>query len=231
MRLIIDNIYSDQGKEALKAAYAKSFWQSSVFQKASWLGVPQLQIPEDTIALADVIWALKPTLIVECGIWRGGGLIFYSSMLQLLGAGEVIGVDVDASKAAASIQGHPLGHRVKLIQGSSVAPEVVSAIQEKVYAAAGHTLFILDSDHSAAHVRKELEAYAPMVRPDGYIVAMDGIMNILHDVPGGNASWRTDNPETAVQGFLAAHPNFQRDLEFNRFGASYAPGGFLKRVR
>lgn len=230
MRLVIEDIYSEQGKKALAEAYTKSFWQSSIYHRTSWLGAPQLQIPEDTIALAELIWKVRPALIVECGIWEGGGLIFYSSMLQLLGGGSVIGVDVDVSRAQPIVKGHPFGHRVQLIQASSVAPETVGAIQAKVAAVAGQVLFILDSNHTAAHVRGELEAYAPMVRPGGYIVAMDGIMNILHDVPGGHPSWITDNPETAVQGFLAAHQNFQRDPSFNRFGVSYAPGGFLRRI-
>lgn len=229
MRLVIEDIYSPAGRKALAEAYTKSFWANKVHHQ-SWLGVPQLQIPEDVIALGEVIWTLKPSLIIECGIWEGGGLIFYSSMLQLIGHGNVMGVDVNVSKAAALIRGHPMEGRVKLLQGSSVDPAVLNFIRDQAKGSQGHVLVILDSNHTAQHVRAELEAYHQLIRPGGYLVAMDGIMNILYDVPGGDPSWRTDNPETAVAGFLQVHSNFKRDLTFDKLGMSYAPGGFLRRI-
>lgn len=230
MKLTIEDIYSEKGREELAEAYAKAFWKDAVFHRTFWCGVPYLQIAEDVVALADAVWATKPKLIIECGVWGGGGLIFYASLLELLGEGEVLGIDVDLSKAQPAVQAHKFGRRVTFFGGSSTSPEIVRAVAEKA-AKAGRVMVVLDSNHTRNHVRGELEAYAPLIQPGGYLVAMDGVMGILHDVPGGEASWRDDNPESAVADFLKTHPEFERDMSMNRFGATYAPGGFLKKIR
>jgi cephalosporin hydroxylase len=227
MRLVIDDIYSDEGRRKLTEAYVRSQWAAKVFHNSRWLGQEILQIPEDIVAIASLIWTIRPKIVVECGIWTGGGLLLYASLCELMKVGVVVGVDPHAPQAW-GVKDHPQGARIDFIRGSSVAPETVAQVKAKV-AASGDPLFILDSVHAAAHVRGELEAYAPLVRMGGYIVVMDGIMNVLHDVPGGDPSWRTNNPETAVRGFLADHPEWKRDPSYNCLGATYAPGGFLRK--
>ena len=230
MKVVVENIYSEEGRQQLAQAYIKAFWSDRVYHKVRWCGVPLLQTPEDAVLLAEAAWATRPKLIVECGIWGGGGLILYSSILSLLwGAdGEVVGVDVNISQAKPAVDAHPLGRRVTLLEGSSTAPEIVRTVSERA-SKADSVMVVLDSNHTKNHVRAELEAYAPLIRPGGYLVAMDGIMNILHDVPGGHPSWREDNPESAVADFLKTHPEFERDFSMSRLGMTYAPGGFLKR--
>lgn len=222
--LIIDDIYSPAGRKALIEAYTKSMWSDQVFHRTYWAGLPVLQVPEDLIMIAELVWHVRPKLIVECGIWKGGGLVFYASLLSLLG-GEVIGVDVNIAQAL-EVKRHPLGGRITLIQGSSADQKVVEMIRPK---ANEGVMVILDSNHTAAHVRAELENFAPLIKPGGYLIALDGVMKILHDAPNGDPAWKNDNPDVAVTEFLAKHPEFERDANCGKFGMTYGPGGFLRR--
>lgn len=228
MRLVIDDIYSENGRSELVCAYVKSLWSSGVHNRACWLGVPILQLPEDMIILADLIWRTRPTVVVEIGIWNGGGLVLYASLLEMIGHGRVVGVDVDVSRAD-RITGHPLACRIKLVRGDSTSSAIVKAAMDGV-SKEDRVMVVLDSNHSSSHVRKELEAYSPFVGHGCYMAVLDGIMNILHDVPGGHPSWKTDNPETAVADFLKTHTEFARDASCNRLGATFAPGGYLRRT-
>lgn len=227
MKLTVENIYSEEGRKAVIDAYTKSMWAASVNFASSWCGVQLLQTPEDMVMLSELIWKNKPDLVVECGIYRGGGLILYASILQLLGKGEVIGIDVDTSKAE-HVKTHPLGSRISIIKADTGAPETAAMIADKAKKAES-VMVILDSDHSAAHVKKEMNCFAPFIKPGGYLVVLDGIMTILHDVPGGAAQWKSDNPETAIKEFLQDHPEFERDWDCNKLGTSHGPGGYLKR--
>lgn len=226
MKLTIDNIYSPSGRRALIEAYVKSMWADGIHNKTIWAGVPTLQLPEDLLMMSELIWVLRPKVVVECGIWQGGGLVFYASLMDLIGHGDVIGVDIDISRAL-HVKKHPHGGRIRLIQGSSADPDVAKMITPAM--AGGNAIVILDSNHEAAHVKKELERFAPLIKSGSYLIVMDGVMRILHDVPGGDASWKTNNPETALSEFLASHPEFERDPNCNKFGATHGPGGYLRR--
>ena len=226
MKLEIENIYSEDGRKALTEAYTKSMWSAGVYQKTTWCGVPLLQIPEDMVILAELIWKLRPKLIIECGIYKGGGLLLYSSILQLIGEGCVIGIDVNITHAI-PVKTHPLGDRIMLVQGDSGSPKILDQIRHKL--TEKNVLVILDSDHCAAHVREELKVFSPLIPRGGYLVVLDGVMEILHDVPGVPPGWDKDNPETAVKEFLAANADFERDMSCNRLGSSFGPGGYLRR--
>lgn len=225
MKLEIENIYSDEGRKALTDAYTKSMWVGGVYQRTTWCGVPLLQIPEDMVILAELIWRLKPKLVIECGIYKGGGLLLYSSILNLIGEGSVIGIDVNIGNAL-HVKDHPLGKRISLVKGDSGNSAVLDQVRDKL---TDNVLVILDSDHSAGHVRKELKVFSPLIQPGGYLVVLDGVMEILHDVPTAGHGWKEDNPETAVKEFLAANPEFERDMSCNRLGSSFGPGGYLRR--
>lgn len=226
MKLEIEDIYSEEGRKALVDAYTKSMWNAGVFQKTTWCGVPLLQIPEDMVMLAELIWKIKPKLVIECGIYKGGGLLLYASILQLMGGGDVIGIDIQTD-IARHVRDHPLGKRIQLIEGDSGDPDTLDLIDADLLST--DIMVILDSDHSASHVRKELKVFSPLIAPGGYLVVLDGIMEILHDVPGATPSWREDNPETAIKEFLLEHPEFERDMKCNRLGTSFGPGGYLRR--
>jgi len=199
----------------------------------SWMGRPIIQYPQDMIAMQELVWEIKPDLIIETGIAHGGSLIFYASLLELTGKGEVLGIDIDIREHnRQEIQQHPMYRRIRMIEGSSVSDEVAAQVRE---AAGGKekVLVCLDSNHTHDHVLRELELYAPLVTPGSYIVVFDTIVEYLPDnyLPG--RPWgKGDNPRTAVQTFLRTHPEFAPDTGIDdKLLISVAPGGYLKRIR
>jgi cephalosporin hydroxylase len=224
--------------ESLRAGYSYNF---------SWLSRPIIQYPQDMAAMQEIIWATRPDLIIETGIAHGGSLILSASMLALLdlcdaiedgrtmdprvSARKVLGIDIDIrAHNKAAIEAHPMASRIAMIQGSSVAPEVVEQVRE---AAKGYAkvLVCLDSMHTHGHVLAELEAYAPLVTPGSYCVVFD---TIVEDMPAGSfpdRPWdKGDNPKTAVWEFLKAHAEFEIDAAIqDKLLLTVAPDGFLKR--
>lgn len=203
----------------------------------TWMGRPVIQLPEDMIRIQEVIWRIRPDVIVETGVAHGGSLIFYASLFEAMGHGHVIGIDIDIREHnRAAIEAHPLSHRIELIQGSSTSPCTVSAVRHRVTPDES-VLVVLDSDHSRAHVEAELDHYAPMVSPGSYIVACDGIMAQLAGAPRTAPDWTWNNPTAAVEAFLARNPNFVLDepgFPFNegivRQRVTYWPKAFVRRV-
>ena len=175
--------------------------------------------------------------IVETGVANGGSLVYYASLCKALDRGRVIGIDVEIRPHnRAALDGHPLRPLIELIEGSSIDPSVVNRVRSEI--GSGETvLVLLDSNHSRAHVRAELEAYAPLVSTGSYIVATDGVMRDVADAPRGQASWHEDNPIAAVQDFLRAHQDFtleqppwpfnESDLEQN---VTHWPQAYLRRT-
>jgi cephalosporin hydroxylase len=205
----------------------------------SWLGRPIIQYPQDIVAMQELIWSLQPDLIVETGIAHGGSLIFSASMLELNAAcggpkdARVVGVDIDIrAHNRAAIEAHPMMRRITMIEGSSVAADIVAAVGAH---AAGRksVLVCLDSNHTHAHVLAELEAYAPMTTVGSYCVVFDTIVEDLPKSLSGDRPWGPgDNPKTAVRKFLAGHPEFEVDRRIDRqVQISVAPEGYLRRVR
>src|SRR5579864_8617534 len=142
----------------------------------SWMGAPVIQLPADILATQEVIWAAKPEVIVETGVARGGSLIFYASMLTLIGRGQVIGVDIDIrAHNRDTIERHPMAGKIALIEGSSTAPETLAAVRAAIPPGAA-VMVLLDSDHSRAHVLAELRAYGPLVTPGQFLVVSDTVL-------------------------------------------------------
>lgn len=201
----------------------------------SWMGRPIIQYPQDMIAMQEIIWSLQPDLIIETGIAHGGSLIYYASLLELIGKGEVLGIDIDIREHnREAIEKHPMYKRISMIQGSAIDPEVVSKVKE-------HTigkktiLVVLDSNHTHEHVLAELEMYSPFVSIGSYIVAFDTIVENLPDnyLPGHVRPWGIgDNPMTAVKAFIKEHPQFVIDTAINnKLLISVAPDGYLKKIK
>lgn len=206
----------------------------------SWLGRPIIQYPQDIIAMQEIIWKVKPDIIIETGIAHGGSLIFYASMLELLelcgntSHSKIIGIDIDirAHNKKAIIE-HPLYLRGKIhmLQGSSIDPLLIAKV---VNIAQKHEkiLVILDSNHTHEHVLSELEAYAPLVSRGSYCVVFDTIVEQMPENAYPQRRWgRGDNPASAVAEFLKSHSEFAADTEIDdKLLISVAPGGYLKRL-
>jgi cephalosporin hydroxylase len=198
----------------------------------SWLGVPIIQIPPDVMVLQELIWAERPQVIIETGVARGGSVIFFASMLQLIGEGRVIAIDIDIRPHNRdSIEQHPVAGRVTLIEGSSVDPDVVEQVAELVDGV-DRVMVVLDSDHTHSHVAAELDAYAPLVSPGQYLVVAD---TIVEDIPAQSHRPRPwgpgNNPRSAMDAFLEHHPEFAPDPFTNaKLLMTSSPGGYLRRL-
>ena len=209
-------LFTQEAFEALSREWIRVGWSLKYYHTFTWFGLPVLQLPEDLLRLQEVIYALRPALIVETGVFLGGSLLFHASLLEgmrLAGAG-VIGIDREIlPHVRVAIDYHPLKPRITLIDGDSTSPEVLSVVKQRVeeLKGAGPVLVILDSNHTREHVAKELESYAPCVTAGSYIVATDGVMKDLWDVPRAQPGWKSDNPFEAANEFAARHPEFQRE--------------------
>jgi cephalosporin hydroxylase len=213
----------------------------------SWLGRPVIQYPQDIVGMQELIWAVRPDLIIETGIAHGGSLILSASMLAMLDMCDaieakhsmdpatsrrrVLGVDIDIrAHNRAAIAAHPMASRIQMIQGSSIAPDVIAQVRT---IAANHSrvLVCLDSNHTHDHVLAELEAYAPLTSPGSYCVVFD---TVVEDMPADafpNRPWGPgNNPKTAVWQYLKAHPEFTIDRKIqDRLLITVAPDGYLLR--
>lgn len=195
----------------------------------TWLGRPFIQFPTDIVVMQELLWKVQPDLVVETGIAHGGSLVFSASILELMGKGKVIGVDIEIRPHNRSaIEAHPLKHRIELIEGSSIDPQTFARVKE---AAAGskRAVVFLDSNHTEAHVSKELELYGSLVGPGSYLVAHDGAQGWVWDIPRAKPEWKDDHPLTAIHKFVAANPEFEIDPHWTRFGITSSPDGFLRR--
>ncbi len=230
-----DRIYKNSQNAKLKDAAANFNEASNQAQYSynfSWLGRPIIQYPQDMIAMQELIWEIKPDLIIETGIAHGGSLIYYASLLELIGKGEVLGIDIDIrSHNKKEIESHSMYKRIHMIEGSSVDSNTVEKVKE--YAKGKQTIMVsLDSNHTHEHVLAELEYYSPFVTKGSYLIAFD---TIVEDLPNGYLPGRPwnqgNNPKTAVKEFLKNHPEFVVDKSIdNKLLISVAPEGYLKRI-
>lgn len=200
----------------------------------TWLGLPVIQYPQDLIAMQEIIWRTRPELIVETGIARGGSLVFFASMLEMLGsAGRVVGVDVDIREHnRAAIERHPLSKRIAMLDGSSIDAAIVKEVRA-IARTIRSILVVLDSNHTHAHVLRELELYSPLVRKGNYLIVMDTVVESLPAELFGDRPWGPgNNPRTAVNAFLKDNDRFRLDEEIeNKLLLTVAPGGYLKCVK
>jgi cephalosporin hydroxylase len=239
---INERLQANAKDQPLQAA-ARAFTTASVNAKYSynfsWMGRPIIQYPQDMVAMQQLIWQVQPDLIIETGIAHGGSLIFSASMLELNAAcggpkdAAVVAVDIDIrAHNRAAIEAHPMSRRITMIQGSSVAPEIVAQVRAKAQGKQ-RVLISLDSNHTHAHVLAELQAYAPMTSVGSYCVVFDTVIEDLPAAAYPDRPWGPgDNPKTAVWAYLKDHPEFEIDHAVDhQLMVSVAPDGYLKRVR
>ena len=200
-------LYSKKSFELLSKQWVKVGWSLQHYLTFSWMGRPILQLPEDLLRLQEVLFDLRPEVIVETGVYRGGSLMFLATMCKTLG--RVIGIDINIpNDVELAIQEHLLSDRIELIKGNSVEKSVIEQVARKI-SGASPIVIILDSNHSRQHVNNELTAYARFMTPGSYFVVTDGVMQDLADVPGGDPDWVEDNPCSATHDFLSIHPEFE----------------------
>ncbi len=245
----INQLGEDKDIQALSRIWTRESNQHNYTYNFSWLGRPIIQYPQDMVAMQELIWTVKPDLIIEAGIAHGGSLILSASMLALLDMAEaidsgatikpgessrqVLGIDIDIREHnRAAIEAHPMASRIQMIQGSSIDPDII----KKVHAVASkysRVLVFLDSNHTHDHVLAELDAYAPLTSKDSYCVVFDTLIedmpaNMFRDRPWGKGN----NPKTAVWEYLKTHTEFEIDKQIDhKLLISVAPDGYLKRIR
>jgi cephalosporin hydroxylase len=229
---------SAEGFHLVSQAWLRAGWDAKYVYSFTWMGRPLIQLPEDMVRLQEVIHAVEPDVILETGVAHGGSLVFYASLLRAMGRGRVIGVDIEIRPHnREALERHPLASMISLIEGDSTDPETVQRVRDEI-ADGERVLVVLDSNHTKEHVLAELEAYAPLVAPGSYIVAMDGIMETLVGAPRTSDDWTWNNPKAAVEAFASTQPEFEivePVFAFNEGSVgqreTYWPSGFLKRVR
>ena len=228
---------SNEAFREVTKAWLRVGWDTKYVYGFTWLGRPIIQLPDDMIRLQEVIYRLKPDVIIETGIAHGGSLIYSASLCQMIGKGRVIGVDIEIRPHnRRAIETHPLASFITMFEGSSTAPETVGQVREQIRSNES-VIVLLDSCHTRSHVLAELEAYGPLVTPGSYIVAMDGIMQDVVGAPRTEPDWATNNPQTAVREFLKVHPEFvleEPPFPFNEGlvtdRVTYWPNAYLKRI-
>lgn len=237
-RARIDALGKDSGFKSRSRDWLEESMRKSYVYNFSWLGRPIIQNPIDIVAMQEIIWDVKPDLIIETGIAHGGSLIFSASMLELnaIGGGpadaEVLGIDIEIRQHnRQAIEAHPMFRRITMIEGSSIAPDVIEQVRAKA-CAKKRILVCMDSNHTHEHVLAELNAYAPLVTVGSYCVVFD---TFVEDVPADvfiNRPWHPGNsPKTAVWEYLETHPEFEVDKRIEqKLLITVAPDGYLRRV-
>jgi len=225
-----------QGQDEKLAGLAQEFFNESARHKYSyhfsWMGRPIIQLPQDMMAMQEIIWDVKPDLIIECGIAHGGSILYYASILELQGHGEVLGIDRDIRPHnREAIESHPMFKRISMIEGSSIDPAV--ADQVRAAAAGKKVIVVLDSNHTHDHVLGELRLYAPLVSVGSYCVVMDTVVEDMPEDAFPDRPWgKGDNPKTAVWAYLKESQDFKIDEAMhNKLLITVARDGYLRRIR
>lgn len=230
----VKGLRNDDELKALSLEWIEKAAKHRYSYNFSWLGRPIIQHPSDVLALQELIWKVKPDLIIETGIAHGGSIIFSASMLELLGGdGRVVAIDIDIrAHNRAEIEKHPMAKRITLLEGSSVGDEIVAQVR-KLAVGRKTIMVILDSNHTHAHVAGELEHYSPLVTKGSYLVVLDTLIEDMNANAHPDRPWgKGDNPKTAVREFLSTNDRFEIDHDIEaKIQITVAPDGYLKCVK
>lgn len=230
---------SQEAFAIISRAMLRCGWDTKYVYSFTWMGRPIIQLPDDMIRLQEVIYRVKPDVIVEIGIAHGGSLIFSASLCKAMGIGRVVGVDIEIRPHnRMAIEAHDLYSYITMFEGDSVSEEIVGCVRGQIRPGE-RVIAFLDGCHTKAHVLAELEAYGPLVSPGSYIVAMDGIQRDLVGAPRSQLDWDWNNPYEAARDFVAAKDHFVIEepcIPFNEGLVmercmTYWPGSFIKRIR
>lgn len=232
------NIGDPESFAILSKLWLRAGWDTKYVYSFTWLGRPIIQLPEDMMRIQEVIYQIKPDVIIETGVAHGGSLIFYASLCKAMGRGRIIGIDIEIHPHnRKAIEQHELFEYITLLEGSSIDKSIVNQVKGMV----GNeetTLVMLDSNHTKDHVLAELKAYSPLVSVGSYIVAADGIMQDLVGAPRSNDDWDKNNPKAAAEEFERTHNDFVIEEPVFPFNegviterVTYWPGAFLRRLR
>lgn len=232
-----ENIEKMNNDKDMKHITQKWFEKSAELKYSynfSWLGIPIIQYPQDIIAMQELIWKVKPDLIIETGIAHGGSIIFYASMLELLGGDrKVLGIDIDIREHnRREIENHPMFKRIEMIQGSSIDDKVTEKVKNRAKKY-NKILVVLDSNHTHDHVLKELQVYETLVKEGSYIVVSDTAVENMPDEYSKDRPWDSrNNPKTAVWEFLENNKRFEIDkLVEDKILITVSPSGYLKCIK
>jgi len=234
-KMVTYKLFTREAFELISHQWLKVGWGQKYSYSFSWMGRPLIQLPEDLLRIQEVLFRVKPNVLIETGVAHGGSLIYYASLFKAMGKGKVIGIDIEIRpQNRKAIESHELSSLITLVEGSSTSPNVINHIKSLIQP--GEKVFvILDSCHTKQHVLNELEAYHSLVSPESYIVATDGVMKDMYDVPNGNHEWIWNNPSTAAIDFSNKNNNFvleQPIWPFNESGltknVTYWPTAFLR---
>lgn len=222
----------------ISQVWLRAGWDNKHVYSFTWMGQPVIQLPEDMLRIQELIYSIKPDVIIETGVAYGGALVFYASLCKIMEKGRVIGIDIEIRPHnREAIEAHELFPLITLIEGNSIDEAVVDEVKSLVRPGE-RVLVFLDSRHTKDHVLAELEAYSPLVDVGSYIVAMDGIMEQLAGAPHTQPDWTWNNPKRAALEFVERNADFvieEPEFLFNEGNVServtYWPCGFIKRVR
>jgi cephalosporin hydroxylase len=231
------NLDTPEAFALISRLWLRAGWDSKHVYSFTWMGRPIIQLPEDVLRIQELIYSIKPDVIVETGVAHGGSLVFYASLCKIMEKGRVIGVDVEIRPHnRKAIEAHQLFPLITLIEGDSIDEAIVNEVKSLIRPGE-RVLVLLDSRHTKDHVLAELEAYSPLVDVGSYIVAMDGIMEQLAGAPRTQPDWTWNNPKRAVLEFVESNADFfveEPSFLFNEGNVTarvtYWPCGFIKRV-
>ena len=244
----IKSLGEDKDVQALSRIWIREISPHKYAYNFKWLGRPAIQFPQDQVALQELIWRVRPDLIIETGIAHGGSLTFSASMLALLDMSDaiesgvsidpkvskrkVLGLDIDIrAHNRAAIEAHPMASRIQMIQGSSIDPNIVAQVHE-IAKGYNKVLVCLDSNHTHDHVLAELQAYAQLATKGSYCIVYDTAVEDMPEALSGDRPWGAgNNPKTAVWEYLKTHPEFEIDKSIqNKLLITVAPDGYLRRI-
>jgi cephalosporin hydroxylase len=231
------NISSKEAFNIISKLWLRSGWDTKYVYSFTWLGRPIIQLPEDIIRVQEVIYRVRPDVIIETGIAHGGSLVFYAGLLKTMGGGRVIGVDIEIrSHNREAIEAHEMFEYITLVEGSSIDPQIIEVVNSMVKD--GEKVFvILDSNHTREHVLAELQGYGNLVSVGSYIVATDGIMGDLVGAPRSESDWFWNNPKEAAKEFVNNNNKFVIEEPIFSFNegiikerVTYWPSSFLRKI-
>ncbi len=217
--------------ENASKVWLKAHWENKMSYEVNWLGMPIIQTAEDMVVLQEIVYDVRPDFIVETGIAHGGSLIYFASLLELLGKGKVIGIDIEIRKHnKVLLEQHPMFKRIITIEGDSTSEKIFKRIRSKI-PIKSKILVILDSNHTREHVLKELNLYSSLVSKGSYIIVEDTIMPEVAEYKHAKDYYSSDNTKQAIDIFMKDNKKFIIDRTREKLGFTYFRGGFLKKIK